>query len=45
MGDLDTAQTTVFIALTIAMALATVWQVRRMGRRQGKRSEAAGNRE
>lgn len=42
---LDTTQTAVFIALTIAMALATIWQVRRMGRKQGARSAAADNRE
>lgn len=45
MGQLDTVQTSVFVALTIAMALATIWQVRRMSRRQGARSAANGNRE
>lgn len=45
MATLDTTQTAVFIALTVAMALATIWQVRRMGRKQGARSTASGNRE
>jgi len=45
MATLDTTQTAVFIALTIAIALAIIWQVRRMGRKQGARSAAADNRE
>ncbi len=45
MTSLDTTQTSVFIALTIFMALATIWQVRRMSAKQGSRADANSNRE
>lgn len=44
-SSLNATQTAVFIALTLAMALATIWQVRRMAAKQGRRSEANSNRE